>query len=141
TALDPHRGGARLDGRRRGTTWTHDSATSCSFLLLSFALGCAAFGGVAPELPTFASAMSSERELERFAGCADARIDGVEVERERIGDLRGGELLELGQNEHFALLVVELVEDGVQDAHGLAIERELIGCFMAGRDEITGFVE
>src|SRR5207244_1883009 len=47
---------------------------------------------------------------------AKPRRNRARVDAERIGDLDGRELLELGQDEDFALLVVELFEKALNEA-------------------------
>ena len=54
--------------------------------------------------------MARERLLELLTGDAKARVRGVHVDAERLGDLRHRHLLKLRHHEDLASLVVELVE-------------------------------
>jgi hypothetical protein len=57
----------------------------------------------------------------------EARIDGVEGNPDRTRDVGRTHLLDLGEDEDFALVVVERVEKMVDQARGLFLRRELVG--------------
>jgi hypothetical protein len=61
--------------------------------------------------------VSLRGSFEVTPGGAKPRRNGARVDAERIRDLDGGELLELGQNEHLALVVVELLEKLLHEPH------------------------
>src|SRR5580704_2301065 len=49
--------------------------------------------------------------VEGLARDAQARVDRVERNPEQLADLGRGQLLDLGENEHLPLVVVEALED------------------------------
>ena len=74
-----------------------------------------------------AGAVASREALELLPRQAQARVGGVHADAEDLRDLRHRKLLELGQDEHLALLFVEAVEHPLQEERPLAKRDDLVG--------------
>ena len=72
-------------------------------------------------------AVASKRGFEIAPRSAQSRVDGVELDRQRVGNFRRSHLLQLGEHEHGTLAVFELLEQLIEQSQLFSMRRGLMG--------------
>jgi hypothetical protein len=73
--------------------------------------------------------MPCDDRPKRFARQAQARIDGVQFRAERGRDLGGAHLLQLREDEHLALFLVERFQKRGEHLRGFLLRGDLVGAW------------